>query len=138
MERNITEEEKKQIVLNSIKNFGAPCHLKYLLISNKFGEGFLGTFSQIELATYPDGHTHIGVKDVLNILGDEKEFFCRCNNKLLKSILKQIENLLEERKISFQPFEYKDQISLVQTTDVGILDDDVQKMYNKYICGYFQ
>lgn len=137
MERNITEEKKKQIVLDSIKNFGYPCHLKYLLISNKFGEGFLGTFSQIELATYPDGHTHIGVKDVLNILGDEKEFLCRCNNKLLKSVLSNIDALVNNGALTFSSYNFREQRSLTYT-DVGVLDADVQKLYTKYIMGFFQ
>ena len=133
----MTEQQKEQIVLNSIKAFKSPCHLKALLISNPFGGGFLGNLFQIELATYSDGHTHIGVKDVFEIIGDEKSFLCKCNNRLLKSILNHIDDLVNTGKIKFMSINYTDQASLTYT-DVGILDDNVQKLYSNYIMGYFQ
>ena len=133
----MTDAEKKQIVLESVKNLGVPCHLKSLLISTHFGEGLLGTIFQIELATYSDGHTHIGVKDVLNILGDEKDFLCRCNNKLLRSVLSSLDDLVNNGTLLFSSCNFREQSTLTYT-DVGVLDADVQKLYSKYIMGLFQ
>ena len=133
----MTEQQKEQIVFNSIKNFNSPCHLKSLLISNPFEGGFLGNLFHIELATFSDGHTHIGVKDVFEIIDGEKSYLRNFNNRLLKSILTHIDALVNSGKINFNPIKYTDQNSLTYT-DVGMLDDDAQKLYSKYIEGYFQ
>ena len=131
------EKEKEQCVLECIKNFRAPFHLKSLLLTAPYRGGFLGSFCYFELATYRDGHTHIGVRDVFNILGDEKEYLCRCNNKVLRSVLSQVDTLVSKGLVTFTNSNFQDQTNL-QFTDVGMLDDDVQNLYDKYIMGFLQ
>ncbi len=70
------------------------------------------------------------------MLGDEKEYLCRCNNKLLRSILSIIDKLITNGQVVFTSCSFQEQKTLTPTyTDVGVLDDDVQKLYSKYIMG---
>ncbi len=52
----MTNAEKEELILKSIKTCSSKCYLKYLLISSPAVErDFLGNFMQIELATHSNG-----------------------------------------------------------------------------------
>ena len=95
-------QEKENVIIQGIKDLGSNCLLQNLLISTN-PIGFLGKVGQIELATDSNGVTHIGVRNVFEILGDEKEFLLRCNNNLLRSVLTIIDKLVNCEKIHFCP-----------------------------------
>lgn len=129
--------DKKEIVLKTIEDLGNSTHLKNILISTN-PIGILGQIGSIELATDLECITHIGIRDVYSILGDEKDFLCRCNNKLLSSIFDNLEDLISQNKVMFQSCKYTDQRKLSDfVTDVGILDKNNQALYNKYSKGIF-
>lgn len=129
--------DKKEIVLKTIEDLGNSTHLKNILISTN-PIGILGQIGSIELATDLECITHIGIRDVYSILGDEKDFLCRCNNKLLSSIFDNLEELISQNKVMFQSCKYTDQRKLSDfVTDVGILDKNNQALYNKYSKGIF-
>ena len=129
--------DRKEIVLKTIEDLGNSTHLKNILISTN-PIGILGQIGSIELATDLECITHIGIRDVYSILGDEKDFLCRCNNKLLSSIFDNLEDLISQNKVMFQSCKYTDQRKLSDfVTDVGILDKNNQALYNKYSKGIF-
>lgn len=128
---------KQEIVMQGIRHEGRKCFLKNLFISSKT-IGFLGCVGQVELNTYSDGKTHIGIKDVFGVLDNDKEFLCECNNKVIRSVLEVIEELIQKNKIKFVPMVIRNSVQNLVTTDVGILEDDVQKLYDKYSSGIFE
>ena len=128
---------KQEIVMQGIRHEGKKCFLQNLFISSKT-IGFLGCVGQVELNTYSDGKTHIGIKDVFGVLNDDKEFLCKCNNKVIRSVLEVIEELIQKNKIKFVPKVIHNSDQNLVTTDVGILEDDVQKLYDKYSSGIFE
>lgn len=128
--------DKKDIVLRAINDLGNLTHLKKILIST-CPIGLMGQIGTVELITDSRG-THIGVRDICRILGDEEEFLCRCYNKLLKTIFEILESLISEKKVMFMECNYMDQKGFSEFfLEVGSLDKWNQEFYDKYTKGIF-